>query len=56
MKAKGMGEMDVFPFLEKPSSKAIADAIANLQELGALDEDAHLTHCKNWQAFPPIRA
>ena len=43
MKAKGMGEMDVFPFLEKPSPKAIADAIANLQELGALDEGAYLT-------------
>ena len=43
MKAKGINDIASFPFLEKPSPKAIADAIASLKELGALDENECLT-------------
>ena len=39
----GLGRVQEFPFIEPPSSRAIADGTALLQELGALDDAAELT-------------
>ena len=43
MKSLGLGEVDEFPFLDPPSSRAIADGYKVLEELGALDERRALT-------------
>jgi ATP-dependent helicase HrpA len=39
----GLGRVQEFPFIEPPSSRAIADGTALLQELGALNAEAELT-------------
>ncbi len=39
----GLGRVQEFPFIEPPSSRAIADGTALLQELGALNEAGELT-------------
>jgi ATP-dependent helicase HrpA len=39
----GLGRVQEFPFIEPPSSRAIADGTALLQELGALNEASELT-------------
>jgi len=41
--ALGFGRVQEFPFIEPPSSRAIADGTALLQELGALSGEAELT-------------
>ena len=41
--ALGFGRVQDFPFIEPPSSRAIADGAALLQELGALADDGALT-------------
>ena len=43
MKSLGLGGVEDFPFLERPSTRAIADGYQLLQELGAVDEDLQLT-------------
>jgi len=43
MKALGLGEAAAFPFLDAPSSRAIADGQQLLLELGAVDEGGALT-------------
>jgi ATP-dependent helicase HrpA len=43
MKAQGLGQVEDFPFLEPPKSKAIADGYALLGELNAVDERNELT-------------
>ncbi|UXY14419.1 ATP-dependent RNA helicase HrpA [Chitiniphilus purpureus] len=43
MAALKLGRVDEFPFLEAPSGKLIADGYQQLRELGAVDEDDHLT-------------
>ncbi|MCC7548564.1 MAG: ATP-dependent RNA helicase HrpA [Burkholderiales bacterium] len=43
MKALRLGEVEDFPFVEVPSSRAIADGYSLLQELGAVDEQRRLT-------------
>ena len=43
MKALKLGEVEDFPFVEAPSSRAIADGYALLVELGAVDEQHRLT-------------
>jgi ATP-dependent helicase HrpA len=40
----GLGRVQEFPFIEPPSSRAIADGTALLQELGALSESGELTN------------
>ncbi|MGL5003914.1 MAG: helicase-related protein, partial [Casimicrobium sp.] len=42
--ALGLGRVQEFPFIEPPSSRAIADGTALLQELGALSEAGELTN------------
>jgi ATP-dependent helicase HrpA len=42
--ALGLGRVQEFPFIEPPSSRAIADGTALLQELGALNDAGELTN------------
>lgn len=39
----GFGAVQTFPFIEPPSNRAVADGIALLQELGALNSENELT-------------
>jgi ATP-dependent helicase HrpA len=48
MKSLKIGEVERFPFLEAPNSRAIADGYQLLAELGAVDEDNALTDV-GWQ-------
>jgi ATP-dependent helicase HrpA len=41
MKSLGLGQVEEFPFIERPSGRAIADGYQLLAELGAMD-DAHV--------------
>ncbi len=43
MKSLGLAEIEEFPFIDAPASKAIADGYALLAELGAVDEELKLT-------------
>ncbi len=43
MKAARLGEIDTFPFVDPPDTRAISDGLALLRELGAIDDDANLT-------------
>jgi ATP-dependent helicase HrpA len=54
MKALQLGEMGSFPFLDPPHPKALADGVALLTELGALDERGELTPVGRQLARLPI--
>ncbi len=41
--ALGFGRVEVFPFIEPPSGRAVADGYAELRDLGALDDAGGLT-------------
>ncbi len=43
MSALGLGEVEEFPFIEPPGSRAIADGYQLLQELNAIDDQRQLT-------------
>src|SRR6478609_6854191 len=43
MKALALGDVEDFPFLDPPHSRAIAEGYRVLQELGALDDERNLT-------------
>ncbi|MGB6007200.1 ATP-dependent RNA helicase HrpA [Castellaniella sp.] len=43
MKALRLDDVEAFPFVEPPTGRAVADGYQLLQELGALDEQNHLT-------------
>jgi len=43
MKALKLGEVEDFPFVEAPSARAIVDGYGLLAELGAVDNERHLT-------------
>ena len=43
MKSLRLGEIEAFPFLDRPQSRAIADGYRVLEELGAIDEAGDLT-------------
>ncbi|MGY1811623.1 ATP-dependent RNA helicase HrpA [Blastococcus sp. SYSU D00820] len=43
MAALGLGDVEEFPFLDPPDRRAVADGLALLEELGALDPDGGLT-------------
>ncbi|MDB5772376.1 MAG: hrpA [Burkholderia sp.] len=43
MKALRLPDVEIFPFIEPPMGRAIADGYQLLQELGAVDEDNQLT-------------
>ena len=54
MKAFHLGDIDTFPFVQPPTSSAIANGYALLQELGALDERRELTRLGEDLARLPI--
>ncbi len=43
MSALGLGEVEAFPFIEPPGSRAVADGYQLLQELNAIDDKRQLT-------------
>ena len=54
MIALKLGDVEEFPFVEAPSSRAVADGYALLQELGAVDEQRRLTPIGTKLAELPI--
>ncbi|WP_374249320.1 ATP-dependent RNA helicase HrpA [Thermomonas sp.] len=54
MLALGLGEIEQFPFLEPPDSRAIADGWQQLGELGAIDAQRKLTATGRAMAKLPI--
>ena len=54
MNALGLTEVSAFPFLDKPSPKAIADGYALLNELGAMDDRQRLTPIGKQLARLPV--
>ncbi|MGQ0501107.1 MAG: ATP-dependent RNA helicase HrpA [Panacagrimonas sp.] len=43
MASLGLGDVDVFPWIESPDSRQVSDGYRLLQTLGALDDDRRLT-------------
>jgi ATP-dependent helicase HrpA len=54
MIAHRLGTIDVFPFLEPPSKQAVAEAYAQLKELGAIDVNKQLTSLGREMAQLPL--
>jgi ATP-dependent helicase HrpA len=54
MAALKLGEVDQFPFIEPPGSRAIADGYQLLQELGAMEEQRTLTPIGHELAKVPL--
>jgi HrpA-like RNA helicase len=54
MSALRLGEVEDFPFIEKPGSRAISDGYQLLAELGAIDETRKLTPLGNSLAKFPL--
>lgn len=54
MKALRLHDIEAFPFVDKPSGRAIADGYHLLQELGAINEHNHLTHTGKMLARLPL--
>ncbi|MCC7096242.1 MAG: ATP-dependent RNA helicase HrpA [Thermomonas sp.] len=54
MLALGLGEIEKFPFLEPPDSRAVADGWQQLNELGAVDGERRLTTIGKAMAKLPV--
>ena len=54
MLSLGLGDIEAFPFLEPPDSRAIADGWQQLAELGAVDEQRKLTATGRTMARLPV--
>ena len=54
MLALGLGEIEKFPFLEPPDSRAVADGWQQLNELGAVDAERRLTAIGKQMAKLPV--
>ena len=54
MSALGLGRVADFPFLDKPSSRAVRDGVQLLVEIGALDEKDQITRLGRRLAKLPI--
>src|SRR5690606_2647306 len=54
MKALKLDDIEVFPFVDRPSGRAVADGYQQLQELGALDEQQTLTDTGRALARLPV--
>ena len=54
MKSLRLTDVETFPFIEPPPSKAISDGYALLQELGGLDDDNRLTKVGDALAKLPL--
>src|SRR5690606_28332975 len=56
MLSLGLGDIESFPFLEPPDSRAVADGWQQLAELGATDEGRKLTATGKLMARMPVDA
>ncbi|WRS30897.1 DUF3418 domain-containing protein [Actinomycetaceae bacterium MB13-C1-2] len=54
MSVLGLGAVAEFPFLDRPNSRAVRDGVQLLMEIGALDEDEHVTALGRRLARLPI--
>ncbi|MBF0214909.1 MAG: ATP-dependent RNA helicase HrpA, partial [Magnetococcales bacterium] len=54
MKAMRIGEIDQFPFVDPPASRAISQGMRFLEELGAIDDHGHLTRIGKQLARLPL--
>ena len=54
MLALGLGDIEAFPFLDKPDRRAVNDGLKLLQELGALDEQRKITATGQLLAALPV--
>jgi ATP-dependent RNA helicase HrpA len=54
MKALRMGDIDVFPFIDKPDKRFIRDGLRLLTEIGAIDPKGDLTKSGKWIARFPV--
>jgi ATP-dependent helicase HrpA len=54
MAALGLGDIEQFPFVEPPGTRAIRDGTATLFELGAIDEEHQLTRIGRELARLPV--
>ncbi|WP_460354818.1 ATP-dependent RNA helicase HrpA [Mycobacterium sp. ZZG] len=54
MAALGFGDVEGFGFLDPPDARSIRDGVALLQELGAFDQQAHLTDIGRRLAQIPV--
>ncbi|MFK3646915.1 ATP-dependent RNA helicase HrpA [Lysobacter enzymogenes] len=54
MLSLGLGDIEAFPFLEPPDSRAVADGWQQLNELGAVDEQRKLTAIGRTMARLPV--
>ncbi len=54
MNTMKLGAVKSFPFIEPPEDKAVNDGFRQLQELGALDENRHLTEAGRQLAKLPL--
>lgn len=54
MKALGLDDIEIFPFVDAPSGRAVADGYHLLQELGALDDTNDLTETGRTLARLPV--
>src|SRR3546814_19193050 len=54
MKARGLDDIEAFPFVDPPAGRAVADGYRLLQELDALDHANQLTETGRLLARLPI--
>ncbi|MBB5351451.1 ATP-dependent helicase HrpA [Haloferula luteola] len=54
MKSLGLPDIEDFPFLDPPASKAISEGYRTLREVGALDRDKQLTEAGRTMARMPV--
>ncbi len=54
MEALGLGQVEAFPFLDPPTPRAVDDGYQQLNELGAIDGDRHLTAVGSELAKLPV--
>ena len=54
MHALGLGDIEAFPFLDRPETKAVSDGVKLLQELGAIDDQGKLTRAGNLMSRMPV--
>lgn len=54
MHALGLGDIEEFPFLDKPESKAVSDGVKLLQELGAINDKQELTKAGRLMSRMPV--
>ena len=54
MKILGFGDIEAFPFLDRPDPRAIRDGYRTLEEIGAVDRERHVTRLGRQIARLPV--